>query len=76
MDDKIIELLNIIRPEFDFAEENNFIESGLLDSFDLVSLVTELDSVFKISIDGADILPENFATLEYIINLLKKYGAK
>ena len=74
--EKIIEILNSIRPEFDFAKEKNFIESGLLDSFDLLTLVTELDSTFEISIDGADILPENFNNIDSIKNLLVRSGAK
>ncbi|KXH85475.1 MULTISPECIES: phosphopantetheine-binding protein [Chryseobacterium] len=75
MKSKIIEILNSIRPEFDFSQENNFISSGILDSFDMVSLVTSLDEQFSISIDGTDILPENFETLESIENVLKKNGA-
>jgi acyl carrier protein len=44
-----------------------------LDSFDVVSLVSALDSTFCISIDGGDIVPENFSSLEAIRDLLKKY---
>lgn len=76
MKDKVIEILANIRPEFDFTEDVNFIEQGMLDSFDIVTLVTDLDSAFGISIDGVDILPENFATVDSIVNLLKKNGAQ
>ena len=76
MRDKIIAILSELRPEFDFTEEVDFIEEGMLDSFDVVNLVTELDSPFGISIDGVDILPENFASIESIENLLKKNGAQ
>lgn len=77
MKEKIVAILNELRPEFDFAEEGvNFIEEGMLDSFDVVNLVDELDSTFGISIDGVDILPENFASIEAIINLLQKNGVK
>lgn len=77
MKDKIIKILTELRPEFDFTQEGvNFIEEGMLDSFDMVNLVSELDSTFGISIDGVDILPENFATVEGIEQLLKKNGAK
>jgi acyl carrier protein len=37
--------------------------------------VTTLDEQFSISIDGTDILPENFETLESIENVLKRNGA-
>lgn len=76
MREKIIKILTDIRPEFDFTEDVNFIEEGMLDSFDIVSLVSDLDSLFGVSIDGIDILPENFASVEAIENLLKKNGAK
>lgn len=77
MKEKIIEILTELRPEFDFNEDGvNFIEEGMLDSFDVVNLVDELDSTYGISIDGVDIIPENFVSVEAIENLLIKNGAK
>ncbi|MGV0845873.1 acyl carrier protein [Empedobacter falsenii] len=76
MKSQIIEILNGIRPEFDFGTETEFISNGMLDSFDLITLVTELDETFGISIDGTDILPENFETVDAIEALLIKNGAK
>ena len=74
MKEKIVVILNGLRPEFDFNEPVNFIEEGMLDSLDVINLVNELDSTFGISIDGVDVLPENFSSLESIIGLLKKNG--
>ena len=71
---KIITILKSIRPEVDFTSSCNFITDGLLDSFDLISLVSELDSVFSISIDGMDIIQENFSSIDAIKNLLIKNG--
>jgi acyl carrier protein len=77
MKNKIVNILSDIRPEFDFSEpEINFVEAGMLDSFDIVVLVNSVDEEFGISIDGIDILPENFSTLSGIINLLGKYNIK
>lgn len=77
MKEQIIKILTELRPEFDFSQEGvNFIEEGMLDSFDVVNLVNDLDSTFGVSIDGVDILPENFATIESIELLLKKNGAE
>lgn len=75
MKEKIIEILTELRPEFDFTEEVDFIEEGMLDSFDIVSLVDELESHFGIKIQGIDVIPENFSTLDKIESLLKKSGA-
>lgn len=72
--EKIMEILKEIRPEFDFSTSEDFIEDGYLDSFDLVTLVSELDSTFGISIDGLDIIPENFVTAEAIVNVVVKNG--
>lgn len=77
MKDQIVKILTELRPEFNFTQEGvNFIEEGMLDSFDLVTLVSELDSTFGISIDGVDILPENFSSVDAIAALLVKNGAK
>jgi len=74
MKQKIIEILTELRPEFDFSQNVDFIEEGMLDSFDVVTLVTTLDETFGISIDGVDVLPENFSSVEKIEALLKKKG--
>lgn len=76
MKQQIINILAGLRPEFDFNQDVDFIEEGMLDSFDVVNLVTTLDEVFSISIDGIDILPENFSSIERIEYLLKKNGVK
>ena len=76
MKEKVLEILSNIRPEFAFTEDVNFIEEGMLDSFDVVTLVSDLDTTFGISIDGVDIVPENFSSIDAIINLLKKNGAQ
>lgn len=73
MREKILEILQDLRPELDFTESNDFIEDGYLDSFDMVALVSNLDKTFCISILGEDIIPENFANLEAIEKIVKKY---
>jgi acyl carrier protein len=74
MRNKIIEILTEIRPEFDFTEEINFIEQGMLDSLDVINIVVSLDNTYGISIDGQDIVPYNFSSIDSIISLLKKNG--
>ena len=69
-------VLNDLRPEFDFSQAVNFVEEGMLDSFDVINLVTTLDEEFGISIDGTDVLPENFSSIDAIERLLKKNGVK
>ena len=76
MREKIIEILQELRPEFDFTENLNFIEEGMLDSFDVINLVQTLDETFGISIEGTDVLPQNFSSIDSIENLLKKNGVQ
>lgn len=70
----IKKILADIRPEFDFESSTDFIEDDYLDSFDLVTLVAELDETYGISIDGLDIIPENFMSVETIAEVVKKNG--
>lgn len=72
----VAEILMEIRPEFDFACSRDFIADGMLDSFDVVTLVAALDKNFGISIQGVDIVPENFRNHETIAALLRKNGVK
>ena len=76
MKEKIIAILNDLRPEFSFTEDVDFIEEGMLDSFDIVSLVDELEETFGIKIEGIDVIPNNFSAVDNIIALLKKSGVE
>ena len=71
---KIIDMLLELRPEFDFTTSENYIEAGMLDSFDIVSLVSMMDKEYSISIKGREIVPDNFSSLAKIQALVKKYG--
>jgi acyl carrier protein len=73
MKEKIIEILTETRPEFNFSEPDmKFIDSGYLDSFDIVTIVADIESYFDLKIDGSLILPENFQNIDSIINLIQK----
>lgn len=72
MIDKIINILIETRPEFDFNDETvSFMDAGYLDSFDIVTVVADLEEVFDVKISGASILPENFQSVESIVNLVE-----
>ena len=70
------EILKEIRPEFDFTASSDFIADGMLDSFDMMTLVATLDKTYGISIQGTDIVPENFKNLQTIEALLRQSGAQ
>lgn len=75
MHDTLLQILARIRSDADYRNSSNFVEDGLLDSFDMVMLTSELEKTFSITIDGLDFVPENFATLDDIRRLLAKNGA-
>jgi acyl carrier protein len=70
----IAEILREIRPEFDFTASEDFVGDGMMDSFDIITLVSDLDKAYGISISGVDIVPENFQSIAAIQELLQKYG--
>jgi acyl carrier protein len=72
--EKVLRMLEDIRPEFNFQNSSNFIQNGFLDSLDIITLVSMLDESFHISINGTDIVPENFEDIESIKKLILKSG--
>jgi D-alanine--poly(phosphoribitol) ligase subunit 2 len=69
---KILEILNEIRPDLDFDSEKQLVAQGLLDSFDLVSIISELNDVFEINIRVNDLQPENFNSVEAMMALVER----
>lgn len=65
-------ILEELRPDVDFENETGLIDNGILDSFDIVSLVAELNEAFDIEISPADLIPENFNSAEAIFALVEK----
>lgn len=72
--EEILAMLCELRPEFDFTESANFVEDGMLDSFDVISLTSMLEEKYNITIDGLDIVPENYSSLDVIAGLVAKSG--
>lgn len=71
MKEKIIEIIEDITGEV-VEEDTDLIEEGILDSFDIVSLILELEEAFDVKIDVAELLPENFKSVNTIENLISE----
>lgn len=71
MREQLMEILKELRPDVDFAAEQELVDGGILDSFDIVSLVGELNEAFDIEINVEDLLPENFNSLEAMQELIR-----
>lgn len=63
-------ILQEIRPDVDFENEKALIDDGILDSFDVVSIISELDDAFDVQIRITELDPENFNSVESIWNLV------
>ena len=76
MKEQIIEILTNLRPEFDFTEDVDFIEEGMIDSLDVVNLVAELELTYNINIAGLDVVSDHFSPIARLMKLLSKNGVK
>lgn len=74
--EKLLEILKSIRPDVDFANETALIDDGILDSFDVVSIISELDDAFDVQIRINELDPENFNSAEAIWNLVQQLKSK
>lgn len=68
--EKILEILKGIRSDIDFENETLLIDNGVLDSFDIVSIVAELCEEYDITITADQLEPENFNSAEAMLNLV------
>ena len=69
---EVMEILMDLRPDVDFEKEKALVDDEILDSFDIISLVQELDEEFDITIKPADLIPDNFNSAETIWALVEK----
>ena len=72
MRDQILEILQDINPDVDYETEEALVDDGILDSFDIVTLVGELSSEFDVKITVLHLIPENFNSLDRITSLIEK----
>lgn len=72
MQQKIIEILKKMHPMVDFEGEMHLIDDGILDSLDIVTLVTELNAAFDMSIPAVEILPSNFNSVAALAEMIER----
>lgn len=70
MKETLKSILTELHPEVDFDREDDLIEQGILDSFDVVTLVSEIDGALSITIPAEELTPENFHSLDALYALL------
>lgn len=68
--EELLEILKSVRPDVDFENETELIDEGILDSFDVVSIISEIDDKFDIQIRINELDPDNFNSSEAIWDLV------
>ena len=76
MMDELLEILKDIKPGVDFSREKNLVTGQVLRSFDILSLVSEIEDEMKVVIPVEDVLPENFESVEAIMELIGRLRKK
>ena len=72
MKEELMEILEELRPDVDFENEKQLITDGILESFDIVALVGELSDAFDIELLVEDLVPDNFNSIEGMMELIEK----
>ncbi len=69
--EKLLELLSRVRPDVDFGSETSLIGDGILDSLDIMEIVSEMSDAFGVTLSPADIIPSNFDSAEAMWKMIK-----
>ncbi|MCC8140488.1 MAG: acyl carrier protein [Lachnospiraceae bacterium] len=69
---ELMELLAELKPEIDFETEKELIDGGALSSFDVITLIAELEERYAVEIPAEEIVPENFNSAEGIWSLIEQ----
>lgn len=70
--EEFLALVQGILPKIDFAKEENLVDDSLLDSLDIVSLISEISSEYDVEIPAEEIVPENFNSAKAMYALVQK----
>lgn len=71
MREQLLSILKDIKPEVDFETATDLIDAGTLDSFDIVTVVVELNDAFDVEISVDDLVPENLNSVDAMIELIE-----
>ena len=69
--EELLTLLKDIRPDVNFESESSLIDDGILDSMDVVSIISAVDDVFGVQIRITELDPENFNSAENLWALIQ-----
>lgn len=70
--EQLLNILAELHPEVDFETEANLIDNKILDSFDIVTIVAEIDAEFDVAIPAEELVPENFNSAKALYALVER----
>ena len=70
---KLLAALEEVRDDVDFVNEEHLVEDGIIDSLDLTRMIAALDEAFDIHIPAGEIEPENFDSVNAILEMVRRY---
>jgi acyl carrier protein len=70
--DKLYLILRELHPEVDFETCDDLIDAGVLDSFDIVSMIASINEVFDITVPPQEIIPDNFNSAQAIYAMIQR----
>ena len=70
--DELLEILSDLHPDIDFTTQENLIDDMILDSFDIVTLISEISENFDVTISAEHIIPKNFNSAQALYALIHK----
>ena len=70
--EKLLAILSGMHPDVDFETAEDLVDDGILDSLNIVTLVTEIDSEFGVLIPAEEIIPENFNSAAALMALIER----
>ncbi len=76
MRDRILEILEGIRDDVDFENEDALVSDNILESFDIIRLISSLNETFDIEISAKEITAVNFDSLDALTALVEKNVAE
>lgn len=68
----LLEILTSLHPEVDFETCETLIEDKILDSFDIISIISEVSEQFDVTISAEHIIPENFNSAKALYELIQR----
>lgn len=69
--EELIQILRDLHPDVEFETCENLVDGGILDSFDIVTVISEISDTFDVVISANEIVPENFNSVKALYNLIR-----